>query len=178
MGENGPAHLYEDVAAHVAALIERGALRAGDRLPSLRRFARERTSASRRCCRLPPARAPQLMETRPSQATSYRRRARRRPAALVPSGRPRRAREGHRVRRCGGADRFDVRPERRPARRRASRSRALRHSRDQSAVGGHRARHGHGRRRVRCRHPACSLCGASWRAARSPGACPLGKTTS
>ena len=34
--------LYEDVATHVAALIERGALRAGDRLPSVRRFARER----------------------------------------------------------------------------------------------------------------------------------------
>ena len=37
------AHLlYEDVATHVASLIERGALRAGDRLPSVRRFARER----------------------------------------------------------------------------------------------------------------------------------------
>src|SRR5262245_57138183 len=34
--------LYEDVATHVASLIERGALRAGDRLPSVRRFARER----------------------------------------------------------------------------------------------------------------------------------------
>ncbi|MFT3926422.1 MAG: PLP-dependent aminotransferase family protein [Myxococcales bacterium] len=42
MSENSPAHLYEDVAAHVASLIDRGALRAGDRLPSLRRFARER----------------------------------------------------------------------------------------------------------------------------------------
>ena len=36
------AHLYEEVASHVEALIDRGALRAGDRLPSVRRFARER----------------------------------------------------------------------------------------------------------------------------------------
>lgn len=34
--------LFEQVAAHVAALIERGALRPGDRLPSVRRMARER----------------------------------------------------------------------------------------------------------------------------------------
>jgi DNA-binding transcriptional MocR family regulator len=34
--------LYEDVATHIASLIERGALRSGDRLPSVRRFARER----------------------------------------------------------------------------------------------------------------------------------------
>ncbi len=34
--------LYAEVAAHVAALIDGGALRAGDRLPSVRRFARER----------------------------------------------------------------------------------------------------------------------------------------
>jgi DNA-binding transcriptional regulator YhcF (GntR family) len=33
--------LYEQVAAHVAGLIERGALRAGDRVPSVRRLSRQ-----------------------------------------------------------------------------------------------------------------------------------------
>jgi DNA-binding transcriptional MocR family regulator len=36
------AHLYQQVAAQVSALIDRGALRSGDRLPSVRELARER----------------------------------------------------------------------------------------------------------------------------------------
>ena len=51
--------LYEDVATHVASLIERGALRAGDRLPSVRRFARERAREHRDGARrVSPAREP------------------------------------------------------------------------------------------------------------------------
>jgi DNA-binding transcriptional MocR family regulator len=40
--DHEPGLLYDEVFAHVASLIEGGALRAGDRLPSVRRFARER----------------------------------------------------------------------------------------------------------------------------------------
>jgi len=36
------AHLYEQIAGELAEMIERGALRAGDRLPSVRRLSRQR----------------------------------------------------------------------------------------------------------------------------------------
>ena len=36
-----PGHLYERVASHIAALIGRGTLRPGDRLPSVRRLSRQ-----------------------------------------------------------------------------------------------------------------------------------------
>jgi DNA-binding transcriptional MocR family regulator len=39
--EPGDVHLYERVAAHVAELIARGTLRAGDRVPSVRRLSRQ-----------------------------------------------------------------------------------------------------------------------------------------
>jgi DNA-binding transcriptional MocR family regulator len=35
------AHLYEKVASHIASLIERGALRPGNRIPSVRRMSRQ-----------------------------------------------------------------------------------------------------------------------------------------
>src|SRR5437660_822532 len=35
------AHLYEEIAERVVAMIERGALRPGDRVPSVRRFSRQ-----------------------------------------------------------------------------------------------------------------------------------------
>lgn len=39
--EQGEAHLYDRVAAHIAELIARGTLRPGDRIPSVRRLSRQ-----------------------------------------------------------------------------------------------------------------------------------------
>lgn len=71
------AHLlYEDVATHIASLIERGALRSGDRLPSVRRFARERdVSIATVLAAYRQLENRELIETRPKSGHFVRQRA-------------------------------------------------------------------------------------------------------
>jgi DNA-binding transcriptional MocR family regulator len=77
--------LYEDVATHVASLIERGALRAGDRLPSVRRFARERdVSVATVLAAYRQLENRELIETRPKSGHFVRARAQLAPALRRP----------------------------------------------------------------------------------------------
>lgn len=78
--------LYERVASHVESLIAAGALRAGDRLPSVRRFARERdVSIATVLAAYRQLEVRALIETRPKSGHFVRRaETLRRPAQRVP----------------------------------------------------------------------------------------------
>lgn len=82
-------HLYEDLATYLAQLIECGTLRAGDRLPSVRRFARERhVSVATVLSAYRALEDRRLIETRPKSGHFVRKQ---RPEPLPPA-RPKRRR--------------------------------------------------------------------------------------